>query len=175
MSFTKAQVAEKVLARLVQDGEREDKLLLPDIVSWIDEALRTLGLQVADSLDVTVRNQLQTVFTIELTSGVGSLAEATGEDEPLIVKYPLVLVTHSSLSEPLLPLPSLTRLANEPANLDFGFYALNGGSIHTKSTNGSLTALTGDLSVTGNFIPAVGTLTDQLVSRLIDLIIASVK
>ncbi len=175
MSFTKDQVAEKVIARLIQDGEREDKILKPDIVSWIDEALRTLGLVVAASPDVLERNALQKVFSVTLTAGVGSLDDTATVSEPLIAKFPLVRVTHPSLTEPLLPLPSLQRLANEPANLDFGFYALNGGSIHTKSTNGSLTALTGTLSITGNFVPLIASLTTDQVSQLVDLIVSSVK
>jgi hypothetical protein len=70
MALTKDQAAEKVIARLIEKGEKADGLLKPDILSWMDEALQRLARRIADSPDFT---GLQKEANITVTNGIASV------------------------------------------------------------------------------------------------------
>jgi hypothetical protein len=173
---TLIDVIEQVRSR-VAPGVDETLLQEYDfiIAQSLPNALRTAASKVAESSDESVRTQLQKEFTVTLTAGKGSLASSLSAAEPMLVKFPFIRVEHSTLSYPLQPVPSLFRLQIEPANPDFGSYTVQSNQIHTKNTTGSLTSLTGNLSVTSQYIPTLALLPNTLLPILVEEVVLALK
>lgn len=74
MPLTKDQAAEKTIARLIENGEKADGLLKPDIISWIDEALQRLARRIADSEDY---RELQKEITGNIVGGSYAIVDTT--------------------------------------------------------------------------------------------------
>lgn len=141
----------------------------------IPNALREVITKVVVQKDASIRNLVEKSVNVALTAGVGNLSDITSSAEPIIPQFPFIRVTHSSLIQPLQPLPSEFRLSIEPTNADFGFYTVSGGKVRTKDTNGSTTALTGNLSITGCYIPTLANLPAQLLPSLIEEVIKALS
>jgi hypothetical protein len=137
--------------------------------------LKEVAIKVAESKDESVRAQLQKDFSITLTTGKAPIATMLSAAEPALLKYPLVRVEHTSLSYPLLPVPSLLQLQIKPISQDFGYYTLKSGQVHTKDTSGSLTALTGNLSVTAQYVPTLALLPNPLLPLLVEELVLRLK
>lgn len=169
-------VIEQVRSRIAPDaGEQILQRYDFFIEQTIPVALKEMALKVAESPDESVRAQLQKEFTAALTTGKAPLAGLLSAAEPALLKYPLVRVEHASLTYPLMPLPSVLRLQIEPANPDYGFYAVKSGQIHTKDTAGSLTGLTGNLTITAQYVPTVALLPNPLLPVLVEEIVSALK
>jgi hypothetical protein len=74
MGLTKAQAAEKTIARLIEKGEKADGLLKPDIISWIDEALQRLARRISDGPDY---RELQKELSQTITSGSTTISDTS--------------------------------------------------------------------------------------------------
>lgn len=145
------------------------------IEQTVPVALKELAVKVAESPDESVRAQLQKDFTATLTTGRAPLAGLLSAAEPALLKFPIVRVEHVSLLYPLMPVPSLLRLQIEPANPDYGFYTVKSGQVHTKDTTGSLTALTGNLTITAQYVPTVALLPNPLLPLLVEETFSALK
>lgn len=173
---TLIDVIEQVRSRVAPDTSDEALQKFDYVIEQtVPVALKEVAVKVAESNDESVRVQLQKDFTLSLTAGKASVSSLLNASEPALLKYPFVRVEHSSLSYPLQPVPSLLRLQIEPTNPDFGFYAVKSGQIHTKDTAGSLSALTGNLTVTAQYIPTLALLPNPLLPLLVEEIVLALK
>jgi hypothetical protein len=170
MALTKDQVAEKTIARLIQKGEKEDGLLKPDILSWIDEALQELGQIVADSLDSKL---LRRSANVTITSGVGDLS-SVGTD--ILFER----ISHAFSGAIIFkPVPHVGLLSLNFPTSDVGHYAITGKTIQVKDQAGSTTPNI-TMTITFNFVPTIGVgvatdLPSRLEGVLIDLLISMYK
>jgi hypothetical protein len=169
-------VIEKVRSRVLPDANDETIKKFDFIVEQVlPSALKEAALKVAESKDESVRAQLQKDFTAALTTGKADMSGLLSAAEPLLLRFPFPRISHSTLTYPLQPVPSLFRLQIQPTVTDWGFYALENAKIHTKDTNGSLTGLTGNLTITGNFVPTLANLPNPLLPLVVEEIVSAVK
>ena len=141
----------------------------------VPSALKEVAIKVAKSKDDFVKTQLQKDFALALTAGTTTVATMTSSAEPALLEFPFVSVRHSSISYPLQPVPSYLRLQIEPTNPDLGFYTLRAGTLYTKDTAGSLTGLTGTLTVTAQYVPLLSLLPPTLLPLLVEEIVLALK
>lgn len=149
MGLTKQQVADKVIARLVEQGEKEDGLLSTDISSWIDEALQRLARRVANTDEY---RELQKTIPVTITSGLGTISDQALMMDT-ISQTGLVISSTSVLYKWV---PRVESLRHTFAGTDVGHYAIIGYKVYVKDEAGSLTPnLT--LNITCSAVPTVGT------------------
>jgi hypothetical protein len=124
------------------------QVVRPDNVeSWIDAACMDLADDLFHDEGNSLRTKLQKTYTITLASGVASLATHT---DLIADSLKGARIMHSSSTLPLEYIPDLRSL---PYVHDSGllYYALANDAIHTRDSAGSLTGLTGTLTVDGAF------------------------
>lgn len=173
---TLIEVIEQVRSRVAPDTPEELLQKFDYVVEQaVPVALKEVAIKVAQSNDKAVRAQLQKEFTVALTTGKAPLSTLLSAAEPGLLKYPLSRVEHSSLTYPLQPVASRMRLQIEPTNPDFAFYTIEAGQIHTKDTAGSLTGLTGNLTVIAQYVPTLALLPAPLLPLVVEEVVLALK
>ena len=132
MGLTKDQAAQKVIARLVEKGEKADALMKPDIISWIDEALQRVARMVADSPQWY---ELTTSSTFAVASGFGTVPSTF-----LLDTIPLTGRVYDTTNVIYKPVPRVESLRFSFPLSDVGHYALEGSTMRIKDETGNLSA-----------------------------------
>lgn len=170
MALTRDQVAEKVIARLIEKGEKEDGILKPDVLSWIDEGLKRLARRVLDGPEY---RELQKEISLSITAGKATISDSTVIVDS-IPETGLVMVGSTIAKWK----PRYQSLLQSSLQTDVYHYALRGNVLHFKDTSGSLSFI-GTATVLANFVPTtlnVSSTTDlpvrfenQLIDTLIEM------
>ena len=132
MGLTKDQVAQKVIARLVEKGEKADSLLKPDVVSWIDEALQRVARLIADSPQW---HELVVNTSFAVATGAGVIPTTI-----LLDTIPITGRVYDSSNVIYKPVPRVESLRFTFSLSDVGHYALEGGTMRIKDETGNLSA-----------------------------------
>jgi hypothetical protein len=173
MALTKDQAALKVIARLIEKGEKADSLLKPDIISWIDEALQRVARIVADSPQW---QELTTSTTFSVAFGIGTIPSSTFLLDT-IPKTGRLYDNSSGIPYKFVPRPEALRFSF--SSTDVGHWAFDGapGGIRIKDETGNLTA-TKTLAIVGSAAaPTLGTSTStdlpvKFENLLIDVLVS---
>lgn len=170
MALTKDQAALKVIARLIEKGEKADSLLKPDIISWIDEALQRVARIVADSPQWY---ELVSSATFPVAVGIGTIpAQFLLDTIPLTGR-----IYDSSNQVTYRPVPRAEALRFTFALNDVGHYALEGSTIRVKDETGNLTPSKTLTIVASVAAPTLGTSTStdlpvKFENLLIDVLVS---
>jgi hypothetical protein len=147
--------------RLTKIGIEEAASGVYDFVvdSWIPAAVKRLVRKLMDTGDGAKIHYLVKEFTnVTLSSGVADLTGSTYDVLLLEGWMEFFDVKHSSNSFSMIALPSLAHLrTRQPFQNLFLHYTLEGRKIHTKDASGSLTGLTGSLTINAPAEPTVTT------------------
>lgn len=164
---TDAWVLARIFGRLRAKGIPAEQIETANIISLVPDALRRLAFKFALMPPGELRrNLLETETTITLTAGVGDLTTLEAANY-LPESIDLGNIRHPSNTLPL-------QNVEDDVALTFPFprfmiyFTIGGNKIRTRNTDGSLTTLTGDVTVSLIQIPTLAALKSQLETDFLD-------
>lgn len=165
MSMTSQQLIERATKRFPQvDLELRSRLyvLIPD-------ALKSLGYQVMNSNDPMVKQKLIKDFTVTASAGTASLTTPLTASEPMILEsLKSATMTHSTSDYPFQHLFDRQSLVLDRPSFGLIYDWVNGNTLRTRDTDGSLTALSGTVTISANYVPILTTVSgDQTLEEML--------
>ena len=124
----------------------------------IPDALKSLSYRVMNSDDPVLRQKLIKDFSVTATSGTAPLTTPLTASEPMIWEgLSKSTMMHSSSVYPFQHLPDRTSLIIDRPRFGLIYDWVDGSTLRTKDTSGSLTGLTGTVTISGSYIPVITT------------------
>jgi hypothetical protein len=163
-----AELRDRVLSKLGENGP----IYGGDIEMAAENALHRFATNVAYSPRRWMRELLRKDFSVTITSGTGDLTASLTASEPLMIDRSWAdnfFIT--SGTTPLQPLPDRTQLSFTRSTM-FIYYTIDGNTIRTRNTDGSLSSLSTTLTITGNYVPTLANVPDQLTDDFVDVVVA---
>ncbi len=143
----------------------------PEIEVFLPTALGRFGESVANDPRPNVRELLRKEFTIPVVSGVGDLSTALTDAEPLLASaLPAANLYITAGTQPMQYLPDRVQLGLGRSNI-FIYYAIEGNSLLTRNTDGSLTSLNTTITATASYVPSLANVPAQLEDEFVDLVV----
>lgn len=166
--MTTLELIDRVLNKL---GEPSN-VAGPEIEAIIPSALSQFASQVANDSRPHMRELLRKDFSVTVTSGIGDLSTHLAASEPLIIEnVPSAYLLVSSGLTPMQSLPDRVQLGLTRTTAVI-WYTIDGSTLRTRNTDGSLTTLTTTVTLTGNYVPTIAHLPDQLTDEFVDAVCA---
>ena len=160
------ELRDRVLSKL-----GEDAVTGGDIEGVVPNALRRFATNVAYNPKTWIRELLRKDFQITVTAGLGDLTTPLTANEPLIIDRTWasnLFVTNGTI--PMQPLPDRTQLNLERPKF-FVYYTVDGNLLRTRNLDGSLTSLSTTVTITGNFVPLLANIPNQLTDDFVDVVV----
>lgn len=164
--LTESIVATRVYQRL------KGRVNEPRIIERIAEARTILAVELATSKDKGERELFVKSFTVSGVNGVYDLSTAKDDTEPLLAQnLSRVIITHPDNTFRLQFLPDRSSASLDRSN-QFIYCWVEGNDLCTKNTDGALDTLSGDLTIKGNVVPSLASISNQppMRERFVDLL-----
>jgi hypothetical protein len=164
--MTTLELIDRVLNKL---GEPSN-IAGPEIEAILPSALYAFGSHVANDARPHMRELLRKDFSVAVASGTGDLSAHLTASEPLIIEnVPQDYFAVTGGTVPMQGLPDRVQLGLARSTAVI-WYTIDGSTLRTRNTDGSLSTLTTTVTVTANYVPTIGNVPSQLADEFVELV-----